>query len=98
LVEGKEWRFTDKERSRLGIGRTFESVAQFAKEGRKGVYEEEEDDSDEEDVDASGSSGEDAVSEEDAGESSGENAVSEDVGEKRKASNGQTGANKRRRA
>ena len=90
LVEGKEWRLTDEERGRLGIGRTSKSVAPFVKE--RSTDDEEEDDfhgrwyggEDEEDADTGGSSGEDAVS--------------EDVGEKRKASNGGTGANKRRRA
>ena len=90
LVEGKEWRLTDEERGRLGIGKTFKSVAQSVKEGSPGVYEEDSEESDfggsdEEDVDAGGSSEEDT-------------AASEDVGEKRKASNDETGANKRRRA
>ena len=101
-MKGKEWRLTDEERGRLGIGSTFRSVAQV-KGGSLDVYDDDDDDdedeeddeeeeeeendyggSDEEDVDASGKNGEDTVS--------------EAVGEKRKASNGETGANKRRRA
>jgi len=91
LVEGKEWRLTDDERDRLGIGRTFRSVEKHVKEGSPGVYEEDEgeEDSDSEVVDSGESSGED---EDDTG---GEGA---DVGVKRKATDDGTGANKRRRA
>ena len=94
FVEGKEWRLTDEERGRLGIGKKFRDVAQLVKEGSPGVYEE---DSEEENFDgrAYGNLDEEDV---EAGESSEEEASSEDVGEKRKASGGETGANKRPRA
>lgn len=38
LVEGKDWRLTNEERDRLGIGATFRSVEQLFKEGSPGVY------------------------------------------------------------
>ena len=38
LVEGKDWRLTDEERGRLGIGATFRSVEQLFKEGTPGMY------------------------------------------------------------
>ena len=62
LVEGKDWRLTDEERGRLGIGATFRSVEQLFKEGSPGVYSE---DSEEEDDfgDAGGSSEKQAVGE-----------------------------------
>jgi hypothetical protein len=47
LVEGKDWRLTDEERVRLGIGATFRSLV---KEGTPGVYSE---DSEEEEVESS---------------------------------------------
>ncbi len=40
LVEGKDWRLTDEERCRLGMGATFRSVEQLFKEGSPGVYSE----------------------------------------------------------
>jgi len=96
LVDGKDWRLTDKERGRLGIGRKCKRVAQFAKEGKTVVDDEEEDSH-------SGSSDEEDEDEEDEDEDTNaggkeENAASKDVGEKRKASDGETSANKRRRA
>ena len=87
LVEGKGWRLTDEEQGRLGIGISSRRVA---KEGRTGVIEEE---------NGCHSSDEDGSSGEDASESGEEeDAASEDVKGKRKASKGETGANKRRRA
>ena len=98
LVDGKDWRLTDKERRRLGIGRKSKRVAQIAKEGKTGVDEDEDEDEDEDSQ--SGTSDEESdVDEEDTdadGSSEGE-AASKDVGEKRKASDGEMGANKRRR-
>jgi hypothetical protein len=87
LAEGKEWQLTDVERGRLGIGSTFRSVAKLMKEGSPGVYEEDS----EKDFsgDEYGSSDEEDV---DVGE---EKALSEDVGEKRKASDSETGTKKR---
>ena len=38
LVAGKEWRLTNEERGRLGIGAKFRSVEQLFKEGSPGVY------------------------------------------------------------
>ena len=38
LVEGKEWRLTNEERGRLGIGAKFRSVEQLFKEGSPSVY------------------------------------------------------------
>jgi len=95
LVKGKEWRLTDEERGRLGIGSTFRSVAQV-KGGSLDVYDDDddEDEEEEEESDYGGSDEEDV----DASGKNGEDTVSEAVGEKRKASNGETGANKRRRA
>lgn len=72
-VEGKEWRLTDEERGRLGIGRTSRSVEQFVKDGSPAV------DTKANDLGSDGSEDEEDV---DAGESSGEDAVSVDVGEK----------------
>jgi hypothetical protein len=40
LVEGKDWRLTDEERGRLGIGAMFRDVEQLFKEGTPGVYSE----------------------------------------------------------
>ncbi|KAF8344820.1 hypothetical protein F5887DRAFT_1200807 [Amanita rubescens] len=80
LVEGKDWRMTDEERARLGIGATFRSVEQLVKEGSPGVYWEDSERSEEED-DFCGRG---------AGGSSGEKGV----GEKRKASTDETGAKK----
>ena len=94
MMEGKEWRLTDEERGRLGMGKTFKSVERLVKKGSSRVYEEDEgeddDDDDEED--------DDDDDDDDDVDTGGEDAVSEDVGEKRKASDDETGAKKRRRA
>ncbi len=89
LVEGKDWRLTDAERGRLGIGATFRSVEQLVKEGTPGVYSE---DSEEEDDlcghVAGGSSGEKAVEEKNK-------ASNDETGtKKRKASTDETGSKK----
>jgi hypothetical protein len=84
LVEGKDWRLTDEERTRLGIGATFRSVEQLVKEGSPGVYSE---DSEEDDFPGRG-----------AGGSSGEKAVGKkrkaSIDDKRKASTDEPGAKK----
>lgn len=38
LVKGKDWRLTDEERGRLGIGAKFRGMEQLFKEGTPGVY------------------------------------------------------------
>jgi hypothetical protein len=95
VVEGKEWRLSDEERGRLGIGCTFKSVEKSAKEGSPGVYSE---DSEEEEYSRVYEYVDPDQEDKDEEESSEEEAPPEDVGEKRKASDSETGANKRRRA
>ena len=89
LVEGKDWRLTDEERGRLGIGATFRDVEQLFNKGSPGVYSE---DSEEEDYRCREDSEEkDYRCREDSEE--------EDlkvVGKKRKADTGETGAKKRK--
>ena len=82
LVEGKDWRLTDEERGRLGIGATFRSVEQLFKEGTLGVYS---DDSEEEDA------------EKDAGKKK-KASTNETGAKKRKASTDETGAKKKKKA
>ncbi|KAF8340197.1 hypothetical protein F5887DRAFT_919469 [Amanita rubescens] len=88
-VEGKDWRLTDEERARLGIGATFRSVEQLVKEGSPGVYSE---DSEEEDDScgrgAGGSNGEKAVGKK------GKASTDETGAKKRKASTDGTDAKK----
>ncbi|KAF8340207.1 hypothetical protein F5887DRAFT_1077007 [Amanita rubescens] len=87
LVEGKDWRLTDEERVRLGIGATFRSVEQLVKEGTPGVYSEDsEEDSEEEKV--GGSSEKKAVGKKRKANTDGTGA------KKRKANTEETGAKK----
>ena len=86
LVEGKDWRLTDEERGRLGIGATFRGVEQLFKEGTPGVYSE---DSEEEDFRVRGKKTPSVYSEDS------EEEDLKDAG-KRKANTGETGAKKRK--
>ena len=89
LVEGKDWRLTDEERGRLGIGATFRGVEQLFKEGTPGVYSE---DSEEEDFRVRGMKTPSVYSEDS------EDSEEEDLKDagKRKANTGETGAKKRK--
>ena len=100
LVDGKDWPLTDEEERRLGIGIKCEHVAQIAK-GKKEREKEkkarekkvkEEEVKEEEEVKVKTEENTDADG------SSREEAASKDVGDKRKASDGEMGAKKRRRA
>ncbi|KAF8344825.1 hypothetical protein F5887DRAFT_1075015 [Amanita rubescens] len=86
LVEGKDWRLTDEERVRLGIGATFRSVEQLVKEGTPGVYSEDSEDSEEEKVGGS--------SEKKAAGKKRKANTDETGAKKRKANTEETGAKK----
>ena len=86
LVEGKDWRLTDAERSRLGIGATFRSVEQLGKEGSPGVYPEDPEEEDDVCRGAGGSSGKKTVGKKRKA------SIDETSAKKRKTSTEETGA------
>ncbi|KAF9468466.1 hypothetical protein BDZ94DRAFT_1246842 [Collybia nuda] len=101
IVQGKNWRLTGEEQSRLGMGYAFGKIEKLVTGEREKEYMEDED---EDDSDGDSSSGGGDSDKEDTGsgdeeDEDGEEALSDikAAGGKRKVREGDTGANKRRR-